>query len=178
MSEKIKIFIVLLCVMAALYTLVWIGHSEFESNAYNRVTGNNVSTWEAMFLDLRLTGPSPPAAGDELVKLTYETQQAHTYRLEEKIKHVEDRVLKLYQTIQITINGKSLEDAYRQVHGIELGEGDGVSGLILTDEQIKEVATHIVVDLEALAVLDKDGGPPVSQAEKEALVEDTIRRGK
>lgn len=33
---------------------IWVGRSHFEARAYNHVTGKNVSTWDAMFLDLRV----------------------------------------------------------------------------------------------------------------------------
>ena len=34
--------------------LAWIGFSYCEATAYNRVTGKDVTTFEAMFLDLRV----------------------------------------------------------------------------------------------------------------------------
>lgn len=33
---------------------VWVLSSAFEAAAYRRVTGKQVSTWDAMFLDLRV----------------------------------------------------------------------------------------------------------------------------
>ena len=44
---------------------LWIGASHLEANAYERVTGKHVSTWDAMFLELRVQEPSSPARGDE-----------------------------------------------------------------------------------------------------------------
>lgn len=32
----------------------WVGKSYFEANSYNNVTGKHVSTWDAMFLELRI----------------------------------------------------------------------------------------------------------------------------
>lgn len=32
----------------------WVTFSYFEAKSYNNLTGNNVSTWNAMFLDLRV----------------------------------------------------------------------------------------------------------------------------
>lgn len=32
----------------------WVLKSSLEAEAYNHVTGKNVSTWDAMFLDLRV----------------------------------------------------------------------------------------------------------------------------
>lgn len=36
---------------------IWIGRSYFEAKSYNNVTGKQVSTWDAMFLDLRIQEP-------------------------------------------------------------------------------------------------------------------------
>lgn len=33
---------------------IWVWQSKLEAEAFNRVTGKNVSTWDAMFLDLRV----------------------------------------------------------------------------------------------------------------------------
>ena len=33
---------------------IWVGCSYLEARAYNNVTGQDVSTWDAMFLDLRV----------------------------------------------------------------------------------------------------------------------------
>ncbi len=41
-----------------LASAAWVVHSHFEARAYNRQTGAAVSTWDAMFLDLRVqAGP-------------------------------------------------------------------------------------------------------------------------
>ena len=38
---------------------IWATASHFEAAAYNRVTGSNVSTWDAMWIELRVqAGPS------------------------------------------------------------------------------------------------------------------------
>ncbi len=37
-----------------LFLLAWIGKSYFEAAAYNRLTGSSVSTWDAMFVELRV----------------------------------------------------------------------------------------------------------------------------
>ena len=37
-----------------LVTLIWIGKSYFEAQSYNHVTGSNLSTWDAMWIDLRV----------------------------------------------------------------------------------------------------------------------------
>ncbi len=44
----------------------WVVRSYFEARAYERVTGKSVSTWDAMFLELRVTNAPPsPEAGAE-----------------------------------------------------------------------------------------------------------------
>lgn len=35
--------------------LLWLVHSYFEARAYNRITGSDVSTLDAMFLQLRVS---------------------------------------------------------------------------------------------------------------------------
>jgi len=32
----------------------WVVSSKFEADAFNKVTGKNVSTWDAMFIELRI----------------------------------------------------------------------------------------------------------------------------
>ena len=36
--------------------LVWIGMSAMEARAFNRATGRDVSTWDAMWIQLRVQG--------------------------------------------------------------------------------------------------------------------------
>ena len=38
--------------------LVWVLASSVEARAFERVTGKRVSTWDAMFLDLRVMEPA------------------------------------------------------------------------------------------------------------------------
>lgn len=35
----------------------WIFSASLEAQAYNRITGKNVSTWDAMFVELRVDAP-------------------------------------------------------------------------------------------------------------------------
>ena len=37
--------------------LGWAAYSSFQARAFERVTGKHVSTWDAMFLDLRVQEP-------------------------------------------------------------------------------------------------------------------------
>jgi hypothetical protein len=34
----------------------WVTKSHFESKSYNNITGSNTSTWEAMWVELRVEG--------------------------------------------------------------------------------------------------------------------------
>lgn len=40
--------------MLAIWAGCWIASSYFEAQSFNRVTGKNVSTWDAMFIELRV----------------------------------------------------------------------------------------------------------------------------
>jgi len=39
---------------------IWIIRSHFEARAYNRVTGATVTTWDAMWIELRVQGSDNP----------------------------------------------------------------------------------------------------------------------
>lgn len=45
---------VLVCVSLLIGLGIWAGKSYFEARAFNHATGKSVSTWDAMFLDLRV----------------------------------------------------------------------------------------------------------------------------
>lgn len=46
---------ILVAIAALIIVLVtWVGYSYFEAKSYNNVTGKNVSTFDAMFLELRV----------------------------------------------------------------------------------------------------------------------------
>lgn len=47
-------------VCIALFLVVWVIASHFEARSFERVTGKSVSTWDAMFIELRV---QEPAAG-------------------------------------------------------------------------------------------------------------------
>jgi hypothetical protein len=38
----------------SLFVLIWIGLSALEASAFNAVTGKHVTTWQAMWIDLRV----------------------------------------------------------------------------------------------------------------------------
>ena len=52
--ESVKGFVVIVG-MIILSVGVWVLHSHLEAKAYNNVTGKEVSTFDAMFLELRVT---------------------------------------------------------------------------------------------------------------------------
>lgn len=39
---------------------LWLIRSHMEAKAYNRVTGSNVTTWDAMWIELRVQGGDKP----------------------------------------------------------------------------------------------------------------------
>ena len=51
-------YIIMIVVMVVLILGVWITKSHFEAKAYNRITGSEVSTADAMFVQLRVDGSS------------------------------------------------------------------------------------------------------------------------
>ncbi len=54
--EKLMVALILVVLLAA--PVSWIAGSYFEAEAYNRHTGANVSTWDAMWIELRVqAGP-------------------------------------------------------------------------------------------------------------------------
>ena len=53
--KEIAVYVV---IVLALVILLWVVPAYFEAKAYNRVTGENVSTWDAMWIELRVqAGP-------------------------------------------------------------------------------------------------------------------------
>lgn len=54
-ASQVEWFAVVGVVLALVFVLsLWPLQSYFEARAYERVTGKRVSTWDAMFLDLRV----------------------------------------------------------------------------------------------------------------------------
>lgn len=58
--ENVKWMLILLLVVAIVLSpaLIWVFTSSMEARAYNRVTGSDVSTWNAMWVTLRVDGKS------------------------------------------------------------------------------------------------------------------------
>lgn len=53
--ESLKLISVIGGVVGIVF-FVWVSFSAFEARAYERVTGKAMSTWDAMFLNARVTG--------------------------------------------------------------------------------------------------------------------------
>ena len=60
MPDKQEILAVV--VILVFFTLIafggWVGQSYFEARTYTRLTGRNVTTWDAMWVDLRVIEPA------------------------------------------------------------------------------------------------------------------------
>ena len=56
MREIINTTLLMACMLSVLLG-GWVLLSYFEAAAYRRVTGKHVTTWDAMFLDLRIQEP-------------------------------------------------------------------------------------------------------------------------
>jgi hypothetical protein len=56
MKETIKFWLAVSAVFMIPFVPVgiWVMKSSLEARAYNRVTGSNVTTWEAMWVELRV----------------------------------------------------------------------------------------------------------------------------
>lgn len=48
--------VALVLAVAVAAPAAWIASSHFEAKAYNRLTGKDVTTWEAMWVELRVEG--------------------------------------------------------------------------------------------------------------------------
>lgn len=53
-KEEAKFFIMSTVLFFSIILFGWVVKSSFEANSYNRLTGKNVSTWDAMFIELRV----------------------------------------------------------------------------------------------------------------------------
>ncbi len=51
-------FILLIILVLSILIGIWVFRSKMKSNAFNNVTGKNVSTWDAMWIELRVQEPS------------------------------------------------------------------------------------------------------------------------
>ena len=53
-GRAVLLYVVPLLLVLAIWVGVWVFKSAMEANAYNRVTNSDVSTWDAMFIELRV----------------------------------------------------------------------------------------------------------------------------
>ena len=61
MNEDLKTIILQIVLMIAAFLLaigIWVGYSFFEARTFNKLTGSNISTFDAMFIQLRVQEPS------------------------------------------------------------------------------------------------------------------------
>lgn len=56
-TNKLKAWCLIMAVAVTLGVTLWAGTSSMEAAAFNRVTGGNISTWDAMWLQLRVDIP-------------------------------------------------------------------------------------------------------------------------
>jgi hypothetical protein len=59
-DNPVKFLAILLVATFATGVFVWVVNSTFEASAFNDITGSNVSTWDAMFIELRVQEPVKP----------------------------------------------------------------------------------------------------------------------
>lgn len=57
-GNKIKAYCLIITVALTIGITAWASTSAMEAAAFNRVTGSNVSTWDAMWLQLRVDRPT------------------------------------------------------------------------------------------------------------------------
>lgn len=55
-DNAVSFAVILVIVAVALLLTVWVTMSHFEAAAYNRLTGGSVTTWDAMWIQLRVMG--------------------------------------------------------------------------------------------------------------------------
>lgn len=53
-DRELTAYIVILVFCFTIGLAWWVIGSKFEANAYNNITGKNVSTWDAMWIQLRV----------------------------------------------------------------------------------------------------------------------------
>ncbi len=57
-STKIAWTVLIVIAFLGVYVGLWAFRSSMEAAAYNRATGSNISTWDAMWIELRVqSGP-------------------------------------------------------------------------------------------------------------------------
>ena len=58
MDHPVKICVVLVALFFACMGVAWVFSSAMEAQAFNQITGKNVSTWTAMWIELRVMEPT------------------------------------------------------------------------------------------------------------------------
>ena len=59
-KKGLKIGIMIIAIFSALIASGWVLQSYIEAKAFRDATGKNMTTWQAMFLDLRIMGTAKP----------------------------------------------------------------------------------------------------------------------
>lgn len=54
MNEETKYGVLIVMAMILILVGCWVGASHFEAQSYNKLTGNDVTTWDAMWVQLRV----------------------------------------------------------------------------------------------------------------------------
>lgn len=54
--NEFKVFAVFALIVAGGLLSIWVGKSAMEARAYERITGQHVTTWDAMWVELRVMG--------------------------------------------------------------------------------------------------------------------------
>jgi len=51
---KPALYVIVIAAIALAYPAVWVAKSYFEAQSYNRLTGAHATTWDAMWVELRV----------------------------------------------------------------------------------------------------------------------------
>lgn len=65
LDKEIVVTVASMILGLLILTGVWVISSHMEAKAYNRVTRSNVTTWEAMWIQLRVQNPSASTESQE-----------------------------------------------------------------------------------------------------------------
>lgn len=58
-DTTLKLYHAMLVLMFPVIIAVWIFKSHMESKTYNKLTGAKTTTWDALWVELRVTGTAP-----------------------------------------------------------------------------------------------------------------------
>ncbi len=52
--NEVRLYVISILAVGLLALAIWVTHSHFEASAFNAATGKDVSTWQAMWIQLRV----------------------------------------------------------------------------------------------------------------------------